>query len=894
MTMVARPAAVDPRGPGRAALAPEIVRVLLNERACGALLVGQPGIGKSFVGKQVIDKLEASAKVLQLRGSSALANVDYGALGPLISQLDVAALDHHRFLIGGIARLLATRSAGRPVVIVVENADRLDSLSAMILMQLAASGHATLLAVCTDEGTGNGAIEDLWGDGVLTRFDVDPLTLSETERVLEDEFGKFSRTAVRQAWNLSKGIPRILLTLVGEQIANHTLAQRNGIWVVTGTVPKQRGLGGEFLTSWLDGLTDGQRDAVEILALAGAVRMDILSSICNPDDLDWLQENGHLQISSGPFRMVDLRDAVMTDVVRASVPAARSRRLRARFVANLPEQGRTLATPSFAAWTLNCGEALDPEVALRAARAANAAGNPDQARRFVRSIDGHRLQAGLLIEELKALMALGIHPEARSILETQLNHPDWHPTFNEWAEIMLLKSSLPAAGPGASDESIAALQRVWRRLADETDTISPSEIRVLRGQLLLAEGTLLADRGRHPEVMQLLSYPYEHDDGDELNFHLQAGILLCEAWAMAGRHEDASLFAADLELRLLEPGVLEQTREYVRNRLVIVYLVTAQADRCGAILSSRPLPGAGVGIYSAEERSIAEGLLHIHHGRFDRALATLLPAISQLREGVAPAILGMALAECAYCYAVKDEPVEAQRFLDELNQGSYEQCWIGQQITSYFVLAANAHLGSPDSSAQAMIDLAEKCERKGQHTMELVFRLGAVRLGYTEAAPMLIATAARMQGSYAALCGDYGLGIAKQDGKRLLAVAKDALDAGSHALARDCAQAAMLYSDGAGDQPTSREARRMIQSIDGRVGKQVPALGASSLAHLTRREREVALAAIPGATNIDISRKLNISVRTVEGHLYQVYSKLHLTSREDLQTLAVLGSSIDA
>ncbi|MHA7272967.1 LuxR C-terminal-related transcriptional regulator [Arthrobacter sp. TMT4-20] len=894
MTAVARPTAAHLQGPGRSALVSDMTRVLLSSRGCGALLVGRRGVGKSYLAKQVIDNLPDSAEVVHLRGSSTLSRVEYGALGPLLSELDVAALDHHRFLIGGIARLLSSRGGSRPVVIVVENADRLDVMSAMVLMQVAAAGHACLLVVCTDEGTGSATIENLWGDGVLVRFDLSPLTFGEAELVLEDEFGKFSRTAVRQAWNLSKGNPRILLTLVSEQIASHILVQRDGIWVATGAAPQRQGLGGEFLTSWLDGLTDGQRDVVEILALAGAVQIDTLTPVCDPDDLDWLQENRHLQISPGPHRMADLRDSVMADVTRGSVPAARSRRLRARLAAKLSSEGNKLATPSFAAWTLNCGEPLDPEIALGAARAANGNGNPDQARRFVRSIEGHRLHAGLLIEELKALMTLGIHHEARSILEARLSDADWQPTFIEWAELMLLRATLPVKKSGAAGESIATLQGVWKRLAKESDTLSPAELRVLRSQLLLAEGTLLADQGQHAEVVQLLTYPYEHDDGDEENFRLQAGSLLCEAWAMAGRHDDALRFAADLELRLLQPGILELTKEYVRARLLIVFLMTAQPEKCGAILSSRPIPELGVGIHAVEERGVAEGLLHISHGRFDSALATLLPAISQLREGFAPAILGMALAECAYCYAVNDEPEEARRVLAELSRESYEQCWIGEQITTYLVLAANALLGSPDSSAQAMIDRAEECRQNGQPSMQLVFLTGAVRLGSQVAAPLLVGSAARIQGEFAGLCGDFGLAMTRRDDKRLLCVAKRALKAEGHSLARDIARAAMACADEAGDQATTREARRLIHSIDGRVGKQLPALGAAALAHLTKREREVALAAVPGATNIDISRKLNISVRTVEGHLYQVYSKLHLTSREDLQALAALGSKTHA
>ncbi|WAP51175.1 helix-turn-helix transcriptional regulator [Arthrobacter sp. ATA002] len=54
------------------------------------------------------------------------------------------------------------------------------------------------------------------------------------------------------------------------------------------------------------------------------------------------------------------------------------------------------------------------------------------------------------------------------------------------------------------------------------------------------------------------------------------------------------------------------------------------------------------------------------------------------------------------------------------------------------------------------------------------------------------------------------------------------------------------------------------------------------LGALTFRERSIAKMAAAGTSNKAIAAELNISVRTVEGHLYQVYSKLHVGSRREL------------
>jgi DNA-binding CsgD family transcriptional regulator len=51
---------------------------------------------------------------------------------------------------------------------------------------------------------------------------------------------------------------------------------------------------------------------------------------------------------------------------------------------------------------------------------------------------------------------------------------------------------------------------------------------------------------------------------------------------------------------------------------------------------------------------------------------------------------------------------------------------------------------------------------------------------------------------------------------------------------------------------------------------------------LSRAERRVAALAIKGNTNREISRKLYITVSTVEQHLTQVYRKLRVHSRAEL------------
>jgi ATP/maltotriose-dependent transcriptional regulator MalT len=66
-------------------------------------------------------------------------------------------------------------------------------------------------------------------------------------------------------------------------------------------------------------------------------------------------------------------------------------------------------------------------------------------------------------------------------------------------------------------------------------------------------------------------------------------------------------------------------------------------------------------------------------------------------------------------------------------------------------------------------------------------------------------------------------------------------------------------------------------------GARTPALVMpSELTPLTSREREVASLAADGLSSDEISKRLFLSVRTVDNHMQHVYQKLGIVSRKDL------------
>jgi DNA-binding CsgD family transcriptional regulator len=76
------------------------------------------------------------------------------------------------------------------------------------------------------------------------------------------------------------------------------------------------------------------------------------------------------------------------------------------------------------------------------------------------------------------------------------------------------------------------------------------------------------------------------------------------------------------------------------------------------------------------------------------------------------------------------------------------------------------------------------------------------------------------------------------------------------------------------------------EALAERCGARTPALGqASGRLPLTDREREIVMLIGAGLSNRDVAARLTISVRTVEGHIYNAMAKTGTGGRKELAAL---------
>lgn len=744
---------------GRTEVCSGIFSALTAGAPDGAVILGEPGIGKSALAQHMAGKLSDTAHIVHLRGSLFGSTVPYGALSILLADLDEDLLNHPVQLLHGITRVLREQAGDREIIMVVDNANYLDSSSVMIIGQLMVHHTVRVLAVCRDLSTAPDYVAALCRAKSLVRFDLMPMTQEDAGLLVAAELGHpLSREAVRALCRHSGGNPRCLRLLSQDYAASGTLELRHDVWVVTPRPITMRQHTRDVICEPLSVLTAAQRDIVDLVAAAGSVRWADLEPLVDATDLDDLQERGILSLRPDYPLTVSLTSPLLAEAVRGGTPESR----RAILLGRIPKPAPSAA----------------PKSALL---------TPDQR----------------------------IRPHA------------------------------PEQG---------------RR--------QPAEPR-------LAQARLASSQGRYGDVIKLLNLK-DLELGDlPPESNTLATALLCEALAMTGRPNDALELADRAESQLdVADEVTTPAAQCLSNAHLAMWAWTGVPD-CSPQACTRPGNAGG----TMEE--LADGLQLAFGGKAREALAFLVPALRQLEVDDPDGMASVAAAAAAYCLALTDDPADAD-FSSLARVHSADSTWLSSRLTRYFLALACGLSGSAEDAAKELLALSKEAKTMGNATLELLSLSSALRLGDRSLTDQVLAVSTSCQGAFARLCELYAKGLDNSDEQMMLQTMELAHELGNLLFAEDAAAAARTFAGATGRRGAIRHVRRRVTAT--LAGGADPETGytPTQLEGLTAREEEVTQRVVAGKNNRRIAQELNVSVRTVEGHLYQVYAKLHVHSRREL------------
>lgn len=829
------------------------------------VLAGPAGVGKSRLAAEVAAVVGADGtSTRRVAGTPAGAAIPYSAVSGLLGAAAPADA------VGAVAEALEVDGDGPGPVVVVDDVHHLDDASATVLHQLLTAGRVRLVATHRVGEPLSAARLALVGDAAVERVVVEPLTDGDVDALLGAALGGPLDGSTSKALSAaSAGNVLFLRELVEGSVAGGTLEQRAGLWRLTGPLAATSLLD-DLVAARIAPLDGPRREAVEVLALAEPVAVDLLREVVALEVLEELERDGLALVRADGNRLAaSLVHPLYGELVRARMPAItrlRLSRLLADAVDALDVELGVADELRAAVWRLDGGQPGDADRLLRAARLAFAAGDTLLCSRLASSAFdvGADAEAALLASWCFDEMgdpATGGAILDRAVVDTaderayaylQLRRAEqrwWHD--HDPASALAILDGLEVVGDLARRFAVAQ-RSVFAALSGRPFEAAPAEALLgdddpwVDTNSALAHALSLLLGGRPEEGAEVAAAAYERAVG------APAGAL----------NGDPGVHVATRTFNLVAAGALGEAGELAE----LVHLVAAgqagrQAKAWGAMLLAEVAFTRGQPIEAQRWFTEAE-VLWADGGLPGQARWCATGAALALAQQGRGAELDATLARAA---GYDPAGFEMFEFRYELAQAWAAQLAGASSVPDLVraVVVDGVALGDEQFAIEALHDLARFGRKDEAGALAEIVHvsgpLNETRLAFVAQlsagdAAGLEEVADRFEAIGALLfAAEAAAEAARAHRRKGRTAAADRAAGRSGALAARC--------PGAATPPLAERTATTVASA---------------------RELQVARLASTGMSNRAIAEHLVVSERTVENHLYRVFTKLGVSSRDEL------------
>ena len=849
----------------------ETIRAALTAPDCrGVLVIGAAGVGKTTLTRAVTESLVAPVRWAACTETS--QGIPLGAFAPWVGS--TTAREPVALLVSARQAILSSPDA----VVATDDAHLLDQLSATLLHQIAVEGAGRIVATVRSGEPLLDAVTSLWKDGYLRRLELQAFTKQQSVAVVESVLGgTLEELSAEVMWAASGGNPLFLRHLVEGAIEAGTLAAVNGVWQLRGPTAVSAGLA-ELLEGRFKRAGREAVKAVELLALCEPLDINTLSELAGAEAVDAAEVQGLVRVvRDGDQVNARISHPLYGDAIRRRIGTASARKLRGRIVAVLRESGTSSAAERIrlAQLSIDSDRPADTDLVVAAAKDAIFLANLPLGERLARNAfeQGDGLRAAELLS--RALLWQGRPGEADAILASF--EPD------NLDELELVRWALPRLS--ILFWSMGHVQQAHDILTLLNQRVTHPALQLLveavGAAMAVHENRFDAGLAAAESVLSNAESPKQ-----AVEFAAFAAGL---ALPVAGRGTEYEHIAA--RCRAEQRPTDGMIRVMVRYCDVLGLTHTGQLDQADLrVLEYTQFSSEGQFLGWAIAK-IAAGLVATYRGRFPEAISSIEQALAALNAETSlpwrlPARLLLARA-----YAALGQTGEAERVLDDATEhtGRHMELHVPQRMIAEAWLTAA--LGGERTAADAARRAALAAHRVGQYALEAEALHHAARFGDRTAAKPLAAVVARLDGTVAAVYLRHASAVAGADPDALDSVSVDFEKAGLILSAADAAAQAVRLRRHAGQHRQGAESAARAQRLAALCGGAItPAIrSASRPLPLSPRAREIAAMVGTGLSNREIASKLQVSVRTVEGHIYRACIKLDVSDRDDLAAI-VSGS----
>ena len=858
--------------------------LLAHEDVRGIELVGETGVGKSRLARELLREAAVVGRATEwVAGTRANADIPLGAFAHLLS-LPVGETDERTLLAELESQVGGRANAAGPLVLVVDDAHLLDSVSASLVQRVVVRGDAFVVLTAPGDGLHRPSFDHLWRDALIERVELGRLTEDSTAALIEAALGGSVEALTRTSlWTRSRGNPLVLRELLLSGMQGGSLRNGAAGWQIAAPLPPSGRLTA-LVRQRLDALPAGERKVIEALAVGGTLELVVLERIDHPDSLERLEQRRLIEVvHSGNRYLVQMSHPVYTDVVAHSLPKTRVRRLK-RWLADALEasgarrQGDLLR---LARWRIDGGGEASVEFLLDAASRALAAFDSPLAERLARAAQSARP------DDVKARLLLGRAMDAQNRVQEAVDVLSGAALDargdEEIGTVALARASLLYFRAGRIDDASSVLAEARARIGEPDWT---DEIDAISAMFQSAAGDL---RGLAEAGQRILERPGARPRG------VVHGLVYSSvANVMLGR---LSVAEEQVQIGLsLAPDTRDQL-PFARDLLEINRAMAASYGGRNALAIERSRAGleAALSLGAADVSALWSMTLaecEMLGGDAEAGLKTILAALAVVRERDMFSVHGIAASMASTMSSWLGRSDDARAFAQEvLDRGGARDVRSRIQLDRAIVWTTAAREG-PEAAAWLAVPSGETA-LADDHLMWAAWIFhDAARLGHAAlVCDRLDALAELIEGQLVPAMARHARAAANGDGPALDHASAEFLGIGSVLFAAEAAAQAHQAHLRSGHAIRARQAAARTADLASRCpGVQTPPLATAVANPLTRRELEVASLAADGLQSREIARRLRISVRTVDNHLGSVYDKSGASGRQELATILSGGA----
>jgi DNA-binding CsgD family transcriptional regulator len=858
-----------------------------DPRAHGFVIHGHAGVGKTRLADQCLAVADARGRnVARATATEGLAPIPLGALAHLLP----AGIGDERSdlvkVMSEVRPVLLEQGQHGPLVLFVDDMHHLDATSAALIGQLLDADLLFLVGTVRAGEALPAGLDAAWQRGRVRRIDLADLHRNGVDTLLHLVLGRpVERTTINDFWEASRGNPLYVRELVLGALDGGHLIVQHGVWRLGGplvTTPRLR----EVVAARLRSLSPSMVDVLDHVSVWEPVGLAMLEAAVGHDQLEALDRAGLLTVRvDGRRQVVTLSHPQYPEILRDRMPVLTRRRLLLELADRIEAHGaRRREDPIRVALArLDATGSGDPALLVRAARVARADHDFARVERLAAAAHAVRAttESGVLLGE--AFHELGRFEEAERLLTpVEAAAADDDPLL---AHVVEIRARNLMWGLGRDDDGLAVNAVGQRRVT----TARAAE------ELALDEALLRSYAGHPVAALAVLDglAPPSDVRATVLRAIAEVPALIATGRAVTAveqaRRDHAVAGEVEEQLTLPDPDVLVLHQIY---GLAEAGDIAAAAELTQFAYDATPPSAPPDGLMWL---SFQLGRCALLSGRPETARRWLGEAVARCDElaNVGPSRLVLSALVMAHVLVGATEDARAAAALLAARP-PFRFTRPEQELGAGWLAVADGDL---PTARRRLLETAELAASAGYLGSEAWALHDVARLGGASAVhERLTALAARAEGELVPAYAAHAAAAAAGDPVALVDAADRFERLGMVLLAAEAANEAAQAFQRRGErrESTAQEGRAvaLAATCEGAVTPGVAAPVAVS--PLTPRERDIATLAARGDSSRAIAERLVVSVRTVDNHLQNVYTKLGISGRRALPTALARAGLIPA